>query len=83
MRSVGNVFRHLYKSFGESAEMIEILDEPHEIIDHSTEILEVGAGKIEFKNVEFAYTQGNPIFKNLQLRVKPGERIAVVGESGS
>lgn len=83
MRSIGNVFRHLYKSFGESAEMIEILDEPHEIIDHSTATLEVDAGKIEFQDVDFAYVTDNPIFKNLSLRVKPGERIAVVGESGS
>ena len=83
MRSIGNVFRHLYKSFGESAEMIEILDEPHEIIDHSTATLEVDAGKIEFQDVDFAYVTDNPIFKDLSLRIKPGERIAVVGESGS
>lgn len=83
MRSIGNVFRHLYKSFSESAEMLEILDEPHEVIDHSSAILEVEAGQIKFEQVQFAYGEGNPIFKDLSLRVKPGERIAVVGESGS
>lgn len=83
MRSIGNVFRHLYKSFSESAEMLEILDEPHEVIDHSSAILEVEAGQIKFEQVQFAYSEDNPIFKDLSLRVKPGERIAVVGESGS
>ncbi len=83
MRSIGNVFRHLYKSFSESAEMLEILDEPHEVIDHSSAILEVEAGQIKFEQVQFAYSEDNPIFKDLSLRIKPGERIAVVGESGS
>lgn len=81
--SVRHILKQLNRAIWESAEMIEILDEPHEIIDHSTATLEVDAGKIEFQDVDFAYVTDNPIFKNLSLRVKPGERIAVVGESGS
>ena len=63
--------------------MLEILDEEHEIIDHSALQLQVTAGMITFVNVEFAYADGNPIFKDLDLRIKPGEKVAIVGQSGS
>jgi len=41
LRSIGNVFRHLYESFSEAAEMLEILDEPHEVVDHTSTKLKV------------------------------------------
>lgn len=83
LRNIGNVFRHLYESFSEAAEMLEILDEPHEVTDHTHTKLKVESGKIEFKNVTFHYANSAPIFENLSLRIKPGEKIAIVGESGS
>jgi ABC-type multidrug transport system fused ATPase/permease subunit len=61
--------------------MLEILDEPHEIIDHSETVLQVNAGKIEFVNIQFAYNESKQIFNGLDLRIKPGEKIAIVGQS--
>lgn len=81
--NIGNVFRHLYESFSSAAEMIEILDEPHEVIDNTNTKLKVKNGKIEFKNVTFWYADNKPIFENINLKIKPGEKIAIVGESGS
>lgn len=59
--------------------MLEILDEPHEIIDHSDRILHVSAGKVEFDTVQFKYVDGKHIFDGLDLRIKPGEKVAIVG----
>ncbi len=39
--------------------------------------------EIIFKNVNFAYIKGKPIFENLNLHIKAGEKIGVVGHSGS
>lgn len=39
--------------------------------------------EIEFKNVSFGYEQSSPVFKNFNLHIKPGQRIAIVGENGA
>ena len=40
-------------------------------------------GKIEFKNIFFGYNKEKIIFENLNLKINPGEYIALVGASGS
>ncbi len=81
MRSIGNVFRYLYQSFSESAEMLEILETPHEVVDTSKNNLKVTNGKIEFQHVQFSYVPGTPVFQGLDLKIKPGEKVGIVGQS--
>lgn len=40
-------------------------------------------GDIEFKNVSFSYKTGEQVLKNFNLKVRAGEKIALVGETGS
>ncbi len=40
-------------------------------------------GNISFRNVTFAYQKGEKVLKNFNLEVKAGEKIALVGETGS
>ncbi len=41
-------------------------------------------GEIRFENVDFRYTdEGNPVLKNFNLTIKPGETIALVGPTGA
>ena len=44
---------------------------------------EPSSGRIEFRNVGFKYKEGEQVLKNFNLRVEPGESIALVGETGS
>lgn len=83
LRMMWNIFRHLYKWFSESAEMLEILDAPHEIQDRTNNELIISSWKVEFNDVTFAYESESQIFNNLNLKIKPGEKIALVGQSGS
>jgi subfamily B ATP-binding cassette protein MsbA len=39
-------------------------------------------GEIEFKNVSFSYDNREPVLENVSFKVKPGERVAIVGPSG-
>ena len=56
---------------------IEIFDQPE-----ARELAEV-KGEIEFRDVSFAYSDDkNVIFEHLNLHIKPGERVAIVGPSG-
>jgi ATP-binding cassette subfamily B multidrug efflux pump len=42
-----------------------------------------GPGVIRFENVTFSYVEGEPVLKNVSFEVRPGERIGIVGATGS
>ncbi|MDO4177923.1 MAG: ABC transporter ATP-binding protein [Phascolarctobacterium sp.] len=62
----------------------ELVHEPLEIEDMpgAVEANDI-QGEIEFKNVTFSYLEGKPIVQNLNLTIKPGEKVAFVGETGA
>lgn len=80
----GRNIRRIYESLADAAEMTEILSTPYEIQDiPGAKDINILSGKIEFKNVNFAYgTSQTEIFKHFNLNIKPGEKIALVGPSG-
>ena len=74
-----------------NAQDIEIVSERMwEIIDNQSypketfgdKELQNFEGKIEFKNVEFAYDENHELFKNLNLKIQPNECVGFVGKSG-
>jgi ABC-type multidrug transport system fused ATPase/permease subunit len=40
-------------------------------------------GEVEFKNVTFGYSKERPVLKNISFRANPGEKIAILGATGS
>lgn len=63
---------------------LEILDTPIDIKDKEGAVdLAVKGGNIRFENVTFEYPDDhNTVLTNLNLEIKPGENLALVGESG-
>lgn len=79
----GRNIRDFYENMADAEEMTEILELPIEVQDAeaATELV-VRHGGIEFKDVNFSYDGQNDIIKKLQLRIKPGEKVALIGPSG-
>lgn len=77
--------RSYIRIIGESSPMIETLDSEVEVKDPVKPIKpNISNGKIEFNNVEFSHEQAkSPIFKNFSLIINPGERVGLIGKSGS
>ncbi len=42
-----------------------------------------GNYEIEFKNISFGYEETLPLFENFNLHIKPGQKVAIVGENGA
>jgi len=62
----------------------EILDTPQQIADSPKAVAVPDMqGHIVFDNVNFGYDRHQPILKGVSFEIKPGERIGVVGKSGS
>jgi ATP-binding cassette subfamily B protein len=80
------VIRNINRALGDSATMTETLDLQPEIQDVQNPIdAHVHRGEIKFNDVTFSYPEsvvGKPLFNKLNLRIKPGEKIGLVGHSG-
>jgi ATP-binding cassette subfamily B protein len=79
----GRVMRDLYRDLADAEEMVEILNTKYEIEDpENAKNISVVRGKIEFQKVKFSYDKSKKVIKNLNLYIKPGEKVALVGPSG-
>ena len=66
------------------SEAISTLLVPHQLIDHPDAVPLVHDGAdITFAGVSFGYPSGSDVFRNLDLRIRSGERVGLVGPSGA
>jgi ATP-binding cassette subfamily B multidrug efflux pump len=74
----------LQSAMASSERIFQLLDEPVTISDipKASEPKRAG-GRIEFNNVCFEYLPGEPVLKNITFTVAPGEKVALVGSTGS
>lgn len=64
------------------SEAIATLLQPHELRDHpDAEPLVKSGAAIAFDNITFHYPGGNKLFENFSLRLQPGQRVGLVGQS--
>ena len=64
--------------------VFEIMDETVDLQDHGKAMsIESFKGDVEFTNVNFSYEDDKPILNNISFQVKVGEKIALVGPTGS
>ncbi|MEM2088193.1 MAG: ABC transporter ATP-binding protein [Thermoproteota archaeon] len=64
--------------------IFEIMDAPKGVEDKpDAEDITIREGRVEFRNVTFQYANGKPVLRNISFRVNPGEKIAILGATGS
>lgn len=61
----------------------ELLSNKSEIVDGEQEELPEGALGLEFEGVNFSYNADKPVLKDINFEVKPGERLGIIGRTGS
>lgn len=80
----GRVITKIYERLADAEEMTVILNLPHQIVDSKeAKKLKVKLGEIRFEDVSFKYEDGQDVVKNLNLTIKDGQTVALVGLSGS
>jgi ATP-binding cassette subfamily B protein len=84
VRDVAENVKNLLTSSYDLHAVIKLLHETPEVEDDSARpALNIQGGAINFNNVTFTYPDKvTPIFQNLSVKIKAGERVALVGHSG-
>lgn len=84
LRWMASLPRWLANAMTSMVKILEILDEKLEIRDAKDPIKpETLEGALEFRNVNFGYKTYEPVLKNVDLTIKPGEMVGLVGPSGA
>ncbi len=83
LRMIADKFNVLQMGMVAAERVFKVLDNEDVTINEGTLHPEKIQGKIEFKNVSFAYNEPNYVLKNINFRVEAGETIALVGHTGS
>jgi len=77
-------YTQLQRAMAGGVRAFEVLDTEPEIVDAPDAVeLEDIRGEVTFENVDFDYVEGVPVLRDINLDVKPGETIALVGSTGA
>ncbi|MEZ8081861.1 ABC transporter ATP-binding protein [Enterovibrio norvegicus] len=74
----------LFENIGTVVDGMTTLSKPVEVSDKdNAAALNVPKGEISFDNVRFHYGEGKGVIEKLNLNIKPGEKVGLVGRSGA
>jgi len=84
VRSIGVIYQQFEQAHGATAQVFTFMDLPEEIQEHPDSlVLPPFSRQIEFRKADFAYDPESPILRGIDLTVRAGEVVAVVGSSGA
>ncbi|BAZ52995.1 ABC transporter-like protein [Nostoc sp. NIES-4103] len=83
-RNLSRRFLEFFEHIGNVANGVFTIVQPHELIDQDRAIAHsITKGRIEFRLVHFSYSTNKKVFENLSVTIQPGQRVGLVGFSGS
>ena len=83
VQDLARVYAQLQQSIASAERVFSLIDAKAEIVDLE-DAVDPGTirGEIEFRDVDFYYEEDKPVLSDFNLRIKPGETIALVGPTG-
>jgi ATP-binding cassette subfamily B protein len=83
IRDLAEKYNVMQAAMASSERIFALLDTPETIKNPSRpKSAAKVAGEVEFRDVWLSYTPGDPVLKGISFRVRPGEKIALVGATG-
>ncbi|MGO4497019.1 ABC transporter ATP-binding protein [Paenibacillus sp. 2RAB27] len=81
---VANIANVIQSTIAAAERIFELLDEPEEVLEKkdSQKVQEVH-GHVQFEDVTFSYKADTPLITNMNIDVKPGQTVAIVGPTGA
>lgn len=81
---IANQYSTILTALAGAERIFDILDTPDEIDEGKSTVTPAEIhGDIDFEHIDFSYVEGERVLKDLSLSVKPGQKIAIVGATGS
>ncbi len=79
---ISGVITELQNSFACAGRVFEVLEAPDRVPDPQAPLCPPLCGAVGFSDVSFRYTPERPLIEGLNLSVRPGQRVAIVGPTG-
>lgn len=81
---IAQISNILQSAVAAAERVFEFLEEEEEVKEIETPLsVNNIQGQVEFKNVSFGYYPGQPIIKDFSAKIKPGQKVAIVGPTGA
>ncbi len=82
LRMLSSLPRQIINFITSTTKVFEIIDEEEEISDSVDAVSPIIKGDIDINNISFGYDSGNEVLTNIDIHIKSGEFIGLVGKSG-
>ena len=83
IRMIADRYNTLQMGIVSSSRIMDLLDSDENLVNDGTKSLSEIKGKVEFKHVWFAYNEADYVLKDINLKINPGETVALVGATGA
>lgn len=83
LRQIADRFNNIQRGIVGAERVLGLMDEDNAMPNEGKVQKDYFDGKIEFKNVHFAYDEKQEVLKGIDFKVNPGETVAIVGATGA
>ena len=83
LTSIASFWSQFQQGLAASERVFALIDAPARVIQIDDQPLDDFRGEIDFRNVDFAYVDRQPVLRDFSLHIEPGEMVALVGHTGA